>query len=1055
MPASRLRALLLACCLLGAGGRPAPAQLPAGGIAGEVRDPSGAAVSGVRVLARNTATALERSATGDEQGTFALPLLPPGVYELSVEAEGFQDPRKRVVVQTGATTFVEVELSVDVLEQVVEALDSLPELRYDWHGIDGVVSRFQIENLPLNGREFFQLAILEPGVTAAPRAGFFTRQFDVSVLGASASATRYTMDGGPVFNPLTGGTPQNSSQEVVQEFQIQTVNFDLATGLTGAGAVNVVTRSGGNELHGSGFFFFRGHNLSAYPALRLEPANPDPFFARRQWGFQVGGPIVKDRLFFFTNFERNNQDGVSTVQPRSPDFASFGGIFPSPYDSNHVSARFDFRLDDRNMAFVRYTHDGNDSFLPPSGQGNLPSNWSASSNWVDQSVGSLSSVLRPNLINELRFSYWYWQTRNLPPDRSSCPGECVGLGMQEISILGTDFVAGNFVLTPQGGDTRRYHLTDNVSWQKGRHGMRFGFEWQYERSAGFLEFVEPASMVLYSPELVRAFNADPGVPPQARIPLPGSFQTIDDILQLPLVGFSVGFGDPTLPPQFADDARHDHLWRAYWQDSWRIRSRLTLSYGLSYVYHADLANHELSKPAFLEPLLGADGLAPTRRDRNNFGPMLGFAWSVSRDNRTVVRAGSGVYYDLPLDSLRLRELSTIGPRGAGRFIVDGSIIPNPIPGIPGVPPSTPLNFPNGPTNFRGAQVVQILPNVKALLERQLGDPGNTDLSVRNIDVFKQGSGLIAPDFATPYSVHVNAGVQRELAMRLVATADFVYRRSVRQNMGDVDLNRWLAAQGPVIPACRAPELLDPAAQCSSGPITVQMSGGLATYKGLLVKLERRWSGRYQMLGSYALSSNRGYNGVINNDDWFESYGPRDMDRRHAFTYSGIADLPWGLRLSAVSRILSGPPFRAQLFGLDLNGDGTINDLLPGTGWNELGRGVDAGELREVAERFNSIVAGGLTPAGRPIPRVTLPSSFRFGDSVFSQNVRVAKIFRFSDRYELNVFGEVFNLFNVANLQGYGVNLLEPIAFGQANRRATQVFGSGGPRAVQVGGRISF
>lgn len=1054
MPAGSVRVVLTILVALGVV-QSSPGQLPSGSIAGSVLDPSDAVVRGAKVTARSVLNGSERSRETDSKGEFSFGLLPPGVYELRLEEKGFQDLRKRVVVQTGATTRVDIQLTVDILEQVVEALDLLPELRYDWHGVDGVVSRFQIENLPLNGREFFQLAILEPGVTAAPRAGFFTRQFDVSVLGASASATRYTMDGSPVFNPLTGGTPQYSSQEVVQEFQIQTVNFDLATGLTGAGAVNVVTRSGGNELHGSGFFFFRDHNLSAYPALRREPSNPDPFFARRQWGFQVGGPIVKDRLFFFTNLERNNQDGVSTVQPRSADFASFGGIFPSPYDSNHVSARFDFRLNDRNMAFVRYTHDGNESFLPPSGQGNLPSNWSASSNWVDQSVGSLSSVLRPNLINELRFSYWYWQTRNLPPDRSNCPGECVGLGMPEISILGSDFVAGNFVLTPQGGDTRRYHLTDNVSWQKGRHGMRFGFEWQYERSAGFLEFVEPASMVLYSPELVRAFNADPRVPPQARIPLPASFQTLDDILQLPLVGFSVGFGVPTLPPQFADNARHDHLWRAYWQDSWRVRSRFTLSYGLSYFYHADLANHGLSKPAFLEPLLGANGLAPTRRDRNNFGPMLGFAWNVSRDNRTVVRAGSGVYYDLPLDSLRLRELSTIGPRGAGRFIVDGSIIPNPIPGIPGVPLSTPLNFPNGPTNFRGAQVVQILPNVKALLERQLGDPGNTDLSVRNIDIFKQGSGLIAPNFATPYSVHLNAGVQRELATRLVATADFVYRRSVRQNMGDVDLNRWLAVQGPVIPACRGPELLDPAAQCSSGPITVQMSGGLATYKGLLVKLERRWAGRYQMLGSYALSSNRGFNGVINNDDWFVSYGPRDMDRRHVFTFSGIADLPWGLRVSAVSKVLSGPPFRAQLFGLDLNGDGTINDLLPGTGWNDLNRGVDAAGLREIVEQFNSGVAGGLTPAGRPIPPVSLPSTFTFGDSVYSQDLRIAKIFRFQDRFELSVFGEVFNLFNVANLDGYGVNLLESSTFGQPNRRATQVFGSGGPRAFQVGGRINF
>ena len=1008
------------------------------------------------VTVKNADTGQSRSATTDETGEFVFAQLPPGVYELSVTAAGFQNPRKTVVVQTGSTTRADVQLTVDVLQQAVEAIAYLPELRYDWHGVDGVVSRFQIENLPLNGREFLQLSILEPGVTAAPRGGFFSRQFDVSVLGASSAQTRYTMDGSPIHNPLVGGMPQNFSQEVVQEFQIQTVNFDLSTGLSGAGAVNVVTRSGGNEYHGSGFFLFRDHNLSAYPALRRDPSNPDPFFARRQWGFHVGGPILKDRLFFFTNLEHNNQDGVFTIQPRSPDLARFGGIFPSPFDSTQVSTRFDIRVNDKHMAFLRYSHDGNNGFAPPAGQGNLPSNWSANSNWADQSVGSLSSAVRPNLINELRFSYWYWQTRNLPPNRSNCPGECIGLGMPEISILGSDFVAGNFVLAPQGGDTRRYHLTDNLSWHKGRHLMRFGFEWQYERSAGFLAFIEPGSMVLYSPEIVGAFNEDPRVSPQSRIPLPESFNTLDDILQLPLVGFSVGFGDPSLPPQFrSDEARSDHLWRMYWQDTWRVRPRLTLNYGLSYFYHPDLANHDLSKPQYLEPLLGSDGLAATRRDKNNFGPLAGFAWNASRDNRTVVRAGAGIYYDLPLDSLRLRERTTIGPRGTGRFIVDGSIIPNPIAGIPGVPLLRPLIFTSGPTNFRGAHVVQILPDVRSFLEQQLGDPSNTDLSVRNIEVFKQGTGLVARDFTAPYSAHMNAGVQRELATNLVLSADFVYRRFVHQNMGDIDFNRWGSAGGPVIRACQVPELLDTSAQCSSGPITVQVSGGLATYRGLMVRVDKRWSRGIQFRGSYALSNHKGFNGVINNNDWFESYGPRDTDRRHVFTFSGIADLPWGLRLSGVSKILSGAPFRAQLFGVDLNGDGTINDPLPGTGWNQLGRSLDREGLRSLVGQFNTTLAGQRTPTGQLISPLTLPSSFDFSDTVFSQDFRLARIFQLSERYELNVFGEVFNLFNVANLDGYGVNLADSAAFGRPSRRVNQVFGSGGPRAFQLGVRFSF
>ncbi len=671
-------------------------------------------------------------------------------------------------------------------------------------------------------------------------------------------------------------------------------------------------------------------------------------------------------------------------------------------------------------------------------------------------MASLISSLTNNLINEFRFSYWYWQTRNLPPSSSSCPPPCLGLGFPEIGILGTDFTIGNYQLVPEGGDFRRYHTFDSVAWNHGNHQFKFGVDWQYDRGSGFSSFLEPASMLLYSPETVALYNSNPALPADLRIPLPATFETVEDILQLPLVGFSTGIGDPSLPSSFRfDQARNNHIWRFFFQDRWRLHPRVTLSYGLAYSFQTNGVNHDLSKPEFLEPVLGSQGLAPTRRDLNNFAPALGLAWSVSEDNRTVVRAGFGIYYAQPLAIDRLLERSMIGPRGTGRFITTGSLVPNLIPGIPGVPLGRPLNFPNGPTRFTGAAAAYLLPPLREYLDQLLGDPDNTDLSVRNIDVFKQGTGLLAQDFTSGYAEHLTIGIQRQLSSSLVLSADFVLRRFVHQNMGDIDLNRWNSVAGPVIRACLPQEIPDPQAQCSTGPIGVQVSGGRSRYVGLLTKLTHRWSNRFQFQASYAWSSNQGFNGIIDNNDWFASYGPDPRDRRHLLNVSGIVDLPWGLRSSLISTFAGKPPFRAQLFGLDLNGDGTSDDLLPGLGWNALNRGQDANDLIQQVNNFNQNLAGGTTPQGQPIPQITLPSNFELGDRFFSLDLRLSKRIKIRERWELALIGEVFNALNVANRSGYGVNLLQPEAFGQASRRVTQVFGSGGPRAFQLGARVSF
>jgi len=1032
------------------------AQAPTGTIAGALSDPSGALIADAKVIITNKETGLTRAVTTEAQGNYSAAALPAGPYQIRVEAPGFAVLAREAGVEAGKTTTVNFSLTVGTTREVVNVEGASSQISYDSQAIDGVVTRLQIENLPLNGRNFLELAKLEPGVSVTSiNSAQANRQFDVSVFAAPGLRTRVTVDGGNVMNWVDGGTATNFSQETIREFQISTANFDLSTGVAAAGAVNIVTRSGGNEYHGSGFSFFRDHNLAAYPALNRDPLNPDPFFARRQSGFYFGGPIKKDRAFFFTNLEHNNQDGVVTVQPRAADFAHLGVIAPSPITGKLLGAKFDFRLNERHSGSLRYSHDGNNSFSPLGGT-SLPSTWLKETNWSDQSLVSLTSLLRPNVVNDLRFSYLYWNVRDTAPTASDCRG-CFGLGAPSITVVGTNFSVGNGAFLPQGADIRTFNLVENLTWQKGLHRFRFGAEWEHQLLGGWLVFYQPAGLFLYSPDIVRLFNSNPSVPPQLRIPLPSSFNTVEDILQLPLASFVTGIGDPSFPPPYNfDRVRSDDMLRFYWQDTWRVRPRFTLNYGLSYFYRTGPVNADLSKPAYLAPILGSAGLAPSRRDTNNVAPSVGFAWAVTKDNRTVIRGGAGIYYDNgQMTWQRTRERIAIGPRGNGLFILDGSIVPNPIPNIPGVPVGRVLSFNTGPTAFTGAHLLSILPGIRAGLQQQLGDPRNTDLSVRNVEVFKQAMQIFTQDYTTAYSEHFSIGAQRELRPNWVLNADFVFRQFIHTDMGAIDYNHWDSVRGPVLPACTGAQQFDPRALCSTGPITVHTSGGRFNYKGLLLRLDKRFSHGAQLLASYALSSARGFNGVVNKDDWFESFGPLGSDRRHLLNLSGVVTLPWSFQVSFVSTASSGPSFNANISAVDFNGDGTNGDRLPGSKVNQFNRGLGKSDLIRLVDQFNQSLAGGRTPRGQLIPRITLPSSFDFGDSRFSQDVRVSRSFQFQERYRLVVLGEVFNLFNVANLSGFSGNLRETTSFGQPTDRVRQVFGSGGPRAFQFGARFSF
>lgn len=347
---SSIRAMLFLVALLANGS--AHAQAPTGTIAGVVTDPAGAPVADALVTITNRDSRLTRTLNTSAEGDYSAAALPPGVYRVTAQATGFLLLESTATVQVGTTTSDNLTLRIGEISEKVKVDDAAPLINYEHHQVGGVVSRAQIENLPLNGRNFLELARLEPGVTN-PVPGTNNR-VSVPTLGSGTQTnprigyTRVTVDGADINFVDSIGAALQISQEAVQEFQISTINFDLSTSVTSNAAINIVTRSGGNDFHGSVFYFYRDHNLAAYPGLGRDQSNPDPFFQRQQFGYRLGGPIWKDRAFFFTSYERNDQRGVLSIQPRTSEFAPLGGIFPSPFLGNQFNLRLDVRFSQKH-----------------------------------------------------------------------------------------------------------------------------------------------------------------------------------------------------------------------------------------------------------------------------------------------------------------------------------------------------------------------------------------------------------------------------------------------------------------------------------------------------------------------------------------------------------------------------------------------------------------------------------------------------------------------------------------------------------------------------------
>ena len=1074
-------------------------QAPTGVISGTVIDQSGAVIPNAAVTVTDKATSTARSLTTNSAGLYSAPALLAGEYEVRCEAPGFRTLVRQALVTAGNTVTVDMQMALGQANDVVTVEAQASAINFETHTVAGTIARNTIQELPTNGRSFLILATLQPGVTVTTGVpAQFNSLINVQVLGNGSNQqgayVRMTIDGGIINDEWegNGSTSLNVSQEVVQEFQMSSVNFDASSGIGAGGQVNIVTRSGGNQFHGGGYFFFRDHNMAAFPGLR-RPTDPlgfnpnckdvrssgckaaqNPFFARRDPGFLLGGPIKKDKLFFFFNYEYTNQVQAYPLAQDLPSLSGLSNTPLSPYHSTYITTRFDYNASAKHSLFARFSHDGNLGFGPYGGAQPLQSSWSSNNNWSDQYAVGVTSLLTPNVVNEVRGFYHWWRSLVEIASASQCVAPCLGGGLPSLVTGGnggagmvgsSTFYGGASDNSPQPRQERSYEITETLTWQKGAHRMKFGFDYERIHTNNDWEFCSFGCLGVYSPESTLSL-ANPGLLAQYLPNLPRTVGSTADLLGLPVFntatsiysGIDVGHGNFPGPYQ-RNQYNHNDRPRFYAADVWKVTQNLTLNGALNYEFETGLW-YSLPYPSLLAPIVGSNLSAPPT-NYHQFAPQIGFAYALGKQKKTVIRGGGGMFWDSEPLWHHFRAGASLGPLGNGRQTLPATALTNIFPNIVnlanGQPLSVGASLPlNTLTNMTLGQFIQIYNQQMPQLTQLFAPtpPTSGPYSVSGLDVAKSSVEIAAPNFQIMRSYQTSLGVQRDLGHDMVLKVDWARRQFENVDLGELDLNRFNRPSGPVIPKCAVLPDFNPNDKCSNGSMTFWVPQGRSIYEALLVEVDKRFSRRFQFQVSYALQN---HNAVVvptqDLDNYFATYGANLA--RHNLHINGIVQLPKGFELSINQFAISRTPVEPTLF-LPLTdpankfGSSTLVPLqltVPGGGdFNCFGLSCGKTDLQNLVNKYNSTYGRNLT----------LPSHYQFGDPFFDTDFRLSKNFRYKERATLTVAGEVFNAFNIANLQlaGYSFLLGGP-TFGQASTRIIQTFGSGGPRAFQVLARISF
>jgi hypothetical protein len=777
------------------------AQHIRGALEGTVTDQNGAVLSGARVIVKNNATSAESTTTTNDRGYFNVQNLEAGTYTIRVEQSGFNKYlAKDVNVNVGAVTPLTIALQVGAQEQVVEVTATSTEAAVDTSRstVDGVVTAKTIENLPLNGRNFLDLAQLEPGVQVRDGGDFDptkNQMVGVSIGGRSGRSTRIQVDGVDITDETVGTTTANISNETIQEFQVSRSTLDASTDLSSSGAINIVTRSGSNAIHGSGFAFFRDESFASDIRVdKTSPTSKKPPFDRQQGGGNAGGYFIKDKWFWHAEYEQNNQDGQQFTA--IPAFPQFNGAFGVPLDERLGGARTDYNITQNLKAFYRFGYNYNFGVtgfgLNDLGAFANLNNTNTHVTGVDYSTSRWTHSVRFSYLNFNNFIVDANSAAGTPATLAP-GGTPVLVNIQNVLTVGPDSLAPQ--QTFQDNKQSKYDASAVVR----NHTFRFGASYNKIDEAVFASFFGLAPRI----RAVRTTSPNGGT-----VAIANGFGGANDPLNYPLTQIVLGNGlgafseKPALG--FNSGGTTNHRLGFYFTDAWKVRRNITFNYGLRYDYDSALSDSDLARTPLLAQFNPALAGKPNN-DRNNFAPQLGVAWDVHSDGKFVIRAGAGLYYDTNIINNFLFDRVLNNPPGLGN---DTPVLSGGNPNL--IDPGTGnclfdiTHFNTTPGQCSGGVnlVGQPLKNVIAaadLMQRTLQQvtaglaanftPGGTPLFNNSLDA---GGSIIFNKYKRPYSLMVNVGFQRELRSGLVLSVDYLRNRGVHFNQ-TTDLNRIGAA----------------------------------------------------------------------------------------------------------------------------------------------------------------------------------------------------------------------------------------------------------------------